>query len=165
MRLSPIFSMRHLVAALALSCTFALSGCGDDAKNEPKADAGDKAAKSDDSAGASSGSIQIGDRTIAFTPQMCSSYGEETLISGPGKDADGTPVWVDLDSMSASTGELRVDIGSDKKFSSSDDIIRAAPDTGDFSVAPNSDGFIVKGVFKDGNNAAVGAGTMVVLCK
>jgi hypothetical protein len=121
-------------AALGLvPLAFLLFGCGDDGDAAPATvpaavtDAGDEspAAPAEDGAdlaGGGTGLVVTDEGDYSFAATTCVQYEDEIEVGGPGTAPDGTPVFV---TMSAGEGyaNLRIDLGVDDEFTSSDDIL------------------------------------------
>lgn len=124
--------MRPAAALGLVPLAFLIFGCGDDGDAAPVtetpavADAEDESAvPAGDDAGAAdggSGVVATDEGDYSFAPTTCVVYEGEVEVGGPGTAPDGTPVFV---TMSAGEGyaNLRIDIGVDDEFSSSDDIL------------------------------------------
>lgn len=158
-RVRPIGATTGLIVAAAAL----LAGCGGDSEEKKSTSSPHNPAGST-AAGGAAGTIEIGDRMITFTTDVCLISGEETLVSGPGKEADSTPVYVDLDATSATEGEVRIDLGTDQKFSSSDEVLRAGNHNGDFAVETSGKEVRVTADFTEGGGTGLGAGTLAVTC-
>ncbi len=156
--------LRLVPAAAALAFAVLLSGCGGGSAGERPV-AADRAG--DGAAGESGveGTLTVDGRTFTFTTDMCMTSGEDTLVSGPGKDGDGVPVYVSLDATSSTQGEVRVDLGTDKKFSSSDESLQAGDSFSDISIDAADGNVRVSGDFIDQTGTKIGNGVLAVSCR
>jgi hypothetical protein len=60
-----------------------------------------------------SGTIQINGDTINFTSELCTNFGSDFGIEGPGTTGDGTPVWVSINYSAQSRQDLIDIMGED----------------------------------------------------
>lgn len=157
-------AFRLVPAVIALTVAGLLSGCGGGSPGE-RTVAADRSGDGAAGESGAEGTLDIGGRTFIFTPDMCMASGEDTLVSGPGKDADGAPVYVSLDATSSTQGELRVDLGTDKKFSSSDKSLQAGDSFSDISIEVAEDDVRVSGEFIDQAGTRIGTGVLAVSCR
>lgn len=161
MRLTSTRRLRLAALCIVLTAGGLLSGCGGD---EEKAPAPATSAGGGAAAGGAEGTVEIGERVLTFTTDVCMADGEGALVSGPGQDAGGTPVYVDLDSTASDSGEIRIDLGTDQKFSSSDEALRGGDMTGDFALEMDGDDIRVTAGFIEEDGSDLGPGTLAVTC-
>lgn len=157
--------LRLMPAVTALALAGLLAGCGGEDSEKQRNSAnrtGDRNGATTSSS--ASGTLEVAGRTITFDTDVCMSSDGETLVSGPGKDSDGTPVYVDLDATSSTHGGISVELGTDKKFSSGDESLQANDSSGDFTVEADGGDVRVKAEFTGDDGTPIGAGVMAVSC-
>ncbi|NLA64353.1 MAG: hypothetical protein GX862_00130 [Leucobacter sp.] len=115
--------------------------------------------------------LSAGDREFTFAPSTCIINDEDVVVSGPGADdATGEPAFLSIDLYTATEpyqGEVRVDLGTDQEFESSDDLIVAfiGSEHGSQYVRASNDSMVLTvGEFRDGNAGTLGSGRVIFNC-
>lgn len=174
---SNVFTRQGL-SAVALAAVIALTGCAT-APVSPAAEDRDAngAQPSETTQGAPSGAqqgtaqIRAGDQDFTFELALCAITSEDVLVHGPGRnDATAEPAYLSIDFFTMSSelaGELRIDLGTDQQFDSSDDILVGAigPDY-DYGLTFNAqgEGFRLYTELRHGNGGSFGPMEAVFEC-
>ncbi len=125
----------RLLTLSALSVPLLLIGCGgDDGATGPPGSAPDEAEPASSaavdppdggeasSAGGRQGQVTTDEGVYSFEASTCLVDDVEGEINGPGMGPDGEPVYVDL-GFGEGYAALRIDLGTDDQFASSDEIV------------------------------------------
>lgn len=141
-----------------------------DSMTESQSGSGETEASASDSP-AGSATVSAGGREFSFQLTRCLVYEErEVELAGPGAEVgssvssyfDGGLMQMGTDAL----GELRVDIGADGPFQSSDEFIAiGAPTGGDFSVTKTGHDYLATGKSWDNDGTDLGTGTVQFSCK
>ena len=71
------------------------------------------------------GTVAVGDRSFTFDPRTCWVRPDDSEINGPGREEGGDVVHVDLSGDGPGEGAVRIDLGTDQPFESSERTITA----------------------------------------
>lgn len=171
------------VAAIALLLSACASEPGSSLGDEnssnsteaPSAEPPQTTAESDNEGTAATGkftaTVSVGERNYSFEPTNCLVNDEDAVVSGPGADAvSGELAYLSIDLFTASEpyeGEVRIDLGTDQAFESSDDIIAAfiGAEHGSMYVRTADDAMLLTVQnFHDGNGDSLGPGRVMFNC-
>jgi hypothetical protein len=165
-RFRPVLLSMTLFAAPLL-----VLGCGDDdgggaalpaADTEeatPDEGAGDDQSGAAAESGTRSGRVETDAGTYDFEPTTCAMEDDGAEMNGPGSDPDGGPVYVDI-GVGEGFANLRIDVGTDQQFESSDDIINGD----DFEYTLSGSSLSGTASLSDGNMQPLGEATVEVDC-
>ncbi len=153
---------RLLGGALLLAASGLLAGCGDG--NSTEKNTSNSKGASTAVASENKGVVTIDDQAFTFVTDMCMVADGDVLVSGPGTDDGGDPVYVSLDATSSTEGGIDINLGTDDESASSDETLTAGSHGGDFSVETDGSKVTVNGDFAGTDGSPIGAGTMEVTC-
>lgn len=173
-------------SALAMTAVFALAGCaagnaepqpepqnaGSNEQAPPQASTDSQTGENDhrgDAAAEGSATITLAGQSFTFTPSTCIIDAADAVVSGPGADDDsGDPARLDIDVYgldSEAGGEVRITLGTDQPFVTTDDFLVAfVGDPHDYVIGAGSGWLQIDGTFRANGETPLGPGTVVVDC-
>lgn len=168
----------YALAAVAVLCSVALSGCASDTGIEPSGDssqpqaeqATDPAPIANEDGSQGEATLVVGGREFNIDLTLCSVYADgDILLSGPAQEVGGaTTGYFDGDVTSLDSlvhGEFRVDLGADGKFQSTDDFL-AIGDTigGQLSMSEAAGTHTITAQTWNAQGDELGEGSLVFRC-
>lgn len=181
-RTSP--SSLSLLTATVVAASLLLAGCaaeltiGGPADPEGNIDSTgqgttpDQPAPSEPQGAAGTGGITISmaGQSFSFDADLCLITEEDLLVGGPGRDDDSRePAYLDIDLTTVSglkTGEVRITLGTDQRFVSTDeDLIAFVGEGYEYLLMHHDNGFQLEGEFRSSTTSMlIGPGTVMVDC-
>lgn len=114
--------------------------------------------------------LSMAGQSFTFRPTVCMVTDEDVLVSGPGIDDDSQePAWLDIDLYSEGSfreGGVRIDLGTDQQFSSSDSFFSANIGPGEeYLIMDDYGTLVIEATFRANGEASIGPGTFRIDCE
>lgn len=172
---TPDAFFRSLTIPAALAAVLLLAGCAPSVgPTGPGTEDPDSKASQGDTAtppapGNHTATFTMAGRSFTFSPTMCLVTDEDVLVSGPGIDDDSKePAHFDVDLYADGAlraGGVRIDLGTDKPRSSSDDFYAASIGSGEDYMILDEDGtFVLEASFRARGGEPIGTGEFRIDC-